>query len=227
MTLEHKNRNQPSTRPKITQILFAVTSSNNGVVWMDGLTVEPAGAGLAEALDYPGPWTVSGPHPWHAQPALAHEGQTAAAVGYPSVPSGQAAKIATRVQGPYVLSFQSSHQGSYNGLAEDLYGPGIKLELDGVTYAATLPTSSTSLVTKAALQASRVHIPAGEHTLAWSADRFGAREAALYLLDNVRTDPVPTAATCQALDCTLPRQSTGVHVPVTTAAATAVGGTLL
>ena len=24
-TLEHKNRNQPSTRPKITQILFAVT----------------------------------------------------------------------------------------------------------------------------------------------------------------------------------------------------------
>ena len=32
MTLEHKNRNQPSTRPKTTQILFAVTSGKFRVI---------------------------------------------------------------------------------------------------------------------------------------------------------------------------------------------------
>ena len=41
MTLEHKNRNQPSTRPKIPQILFAVTCINGGKIFpSDRMTVD-------------------------------------------------------------------------------------------------------------------------------------------------------------------------------------------
>jgi hypothetical protein len=205
--------------PAGTHTLNFTNPSNNGVVWMDALAVEPAGAGLAEALDHPGPWTMSGPYPWHNQPAFKHAGSTAAAVSYPSGGSRAGSRLATRVQGPCALAFQSCFEAQSSG--------GIQLLLDGRLHAATLPVQSSYPVRQVVWQGSRVHIPAGDHVVEWAASPALYSDPALYLLDSVKVDPVPVAGMRAALDSELPWESTGVHLPVIKAAAHAVGGTLL
>ncbi|MES2466581.1 MAG: hypothetical protein V4675_04705 [Verrucomicrobiota bacterium] len=186
-----------------------------GWVLIDALAVEPAGTGLAEALGHPGPWSVSGAEPWHAQNAMKHSGTSAAAAAL-----HRFAVLSTTISGPSSLSFHTHQLGI----------TGFRLQVDDLDYAviAAAATDASYDITAPDWLESRIAIPRGDHKISWKANHTATKPfPQLFLLDTVRVQPLPIAEIASALDSTLPWELDGPILPQVQVSNTATGGTLL
>jgi hypothetical protein len=199
--------------PAGTHQLRFTNPSLNGLVWLDSMAVDPPGQGLAEALGYPGPWTISGAVPWHAQGALSHQGGAAAAVTMPAANPSDNAVLETVVEGPSILGFFTHFPTDGKPLCL----------IDTATVVDLTPSPLNNTIP--VWQENQVLLPAGSHRVRWLSAKSNPASAAHFALDTVSVES--PAEIMKALDTALPWSLAGLRPPRVLASSQAIGGTWL